>query len=117
MLAYLDALIEALAVRDSATIRRLLAHPLARILTDEARGEAQGFLDGAFDALAAPLRVMQLRHQTAQLLLESSLPIADRAEVVEAPLVRVPLTGPRAMPSRPERRPVRAQQMELSFSA
>ena len=32
MLAYLDALLAALAARDTLEIDRLLAHPLARIL-------------------------------------------------------------------------------------
>lgn len=116
MLAYLDALITALAARDASTIRQLLAHPLARILTEEAREEAQGFVEGRLDPLAAPLRVMQLRHQTAQLLLEAPL-IADRAEVVEVATARTPHGVPRAISSRAERRTTRAQQMELSLSA
>ena len=40
MLAYLDALIAALAARDTAEIDRLLAHPLARILSPEALADA-----------------------------------------------------------------------------
>ena len=40
MLAYLDALIAALAARDIAETERLLAHPLARILSPEALADA-----------------------------------------------------------------------------
>lgn len=71
MLTYLDSLIAALTVRDSADIDRLLAHPLARILPPEARVEAETFRDDQCDTLAAPLRVMQLRHQASELLRES----------------------------------------------
>jgi hypothetical protein len=39
MLAYLDALLAALAARDTLEIDRLLAHPLARILGDCAAGD------------------------------------------------------------------------------
>lgn len=68
MLAYLDSLIAAVTVRDASDIDRLLAHPLSRILPPEARREAETFRDVQCDGLAAPLRVMQLRHQTAELL-------------------------------------------------
>lgn len=71
MLTYLDSLIAALTVRDAADIERLLAHPLARILPPEARVEAETFRDGQCDTLAAPLRVMQLRHQASELLRDS----------------------------------------------
>ena len=37
MLAYLDAMIAALSVRDRGEVEHLLAHPLARILSDAAR--------------------------------------------------------------------------------
>ncbi len=79
MLAYLDALLDALSLRDAAAVDRLLAHPLARILPEAARDEARLIGRGAGDALAAPLRVMRLRHLTAELLRESPV-IADRAE-------------------------------------
>lgn len=71
MLAYLDALLDALSLRDAAAVDRLLAHPLARILPEAARDEARLIGRGAGDALAAPLRVMRLRHLTAELLRES----------------------------------------------
>lgn len=109
MLVYLDALIDALRVRDGVEAERLLTHPLARLLPDDVRAEARTFVDGARDALAAPLRAMQLRHQTAELLRDVAL--ADRAE-------DVPTEAPR--PSTPPsiaRRGTRPQQMELPLSA
>lgn len=110
MLAYLDTLIAALSVRDAAEVERLLAHPLARILTDDARREASRFTvadgDPLADPLAAPLQVMQLRHQTAELLGEGPR-VADREgfdEPVRSTISAVPLGR-------------RQQQMELQLSA
>ncbi len=75
MLAYLDALIAAIAVRDADAMTRLLADPMARVLPRAARNEVSArlaaMLDGtsrATAALGAPLRLLQLQHQTAQLL-------------------------------------------------
>ena len=114
MLAYLDALLGALSLRDRAAILRLLEHPLARILPAEARAEAESFAAGEPDSLAAPLRVMQLRHQTAELLRESAV-VADRAE---EPVVTRELQGaPRATAPAAIRRPPRMVQMELPLSA
>ena len=106
MLAYLDTLIAALSVRDAAEVERLLAHPLARILTDDARREASRFTAADSDPLAAPLRVMQLRHQTAELLGEGPR-VANREgfdEPVKSTISAVPLGR-------------RQQQMELQLSA
>jgi hypothetical protein len=117
MLTYLDALIAALSVRDAAEVDRLLAHPLARILPAEAREEAALFGAGACDPLAAPLRVMQLRHRTAELL-QDEIVVAHRADApdeerdVTRDAPRSPLTPPRL-----SRRSVRMQQMELPLSA
>lgn len=121
MLAYLDALIDASTIRDFVAVRRLLAHPLARILSAKVRDEVDALAEGRCDALAAPLRLMQLRHQTAELLRES-LPIADVVDVAEvataadlevadAPRAR------RALPPARARRPARLVQMELPLSA
>src|SRR3970040_426766 len=66
MLAYLDALLAAVGARDAEEIERLLAHPLGRILTRAARAEAEAA--GACGSRGAPLDLLQLRHQTAQLL-------------------------------------------------
>jgi hypothetical protein len=114
MLGYLDALIGALSLRDRAAILRLLEHPRARILPGEARAEAEAFAAGERDALAAPLRVMQLRHQTAELLRDGPM-VADRAE---EPVVAREIQGtPRAAPPPALRRPPRMVQMELPLSA
>jgi hypothetical protein len=119
MLAYLDALLDALAVRDAAEVQRLLGHPLARILPDMARAEAMALADGRADALSAPLRLMQLRHQVAELLRDAP-PVADLAEPVPAPdpieAADAP-RAPRAHPTARTRRPGRMVQMELPLSA
>ena len=123
MLNYHDALIDALSLRDCAEATRLLAHPLSRILPATVRDEANALVDGRCDALAAPLRLMQLRHQTAELLRDSP-PVADvadvaaestdsRIEVAGAPRVRRP---PANAPARAHR-PARLVQMELPLSA
>jgi hypothetical protein len=70
MLAYLDALLAALAARDIPEIDRLLAHPLARILSPAALADAAAERRAAAACAppVAPLRLLQLRHLTAQLL-------------------------------------------------
>ncbi|MBL8997083.1 MAG: hypothetical protein JNL44_07170 [Gemmatimonadetes bacterium] len=118
MLTYLDALIAALSVRDAAEVDRLLVHPLARILSADARAEVEAMRQGERDALAAPLRLMQLRHQTAELLRDATV-VADRAEVPTE--TSAPTRAPRAHTPRVSRaveRPVaRLVQMELPLSA
>jgi hypothetical protein len=119
MLAYLDALLDALAVRDAAEVQRLLGHPLARILPDVARAEAMALVDGRADALSAPLRVMQLRHQIAELLRDAPT-VADLAEPSPAPDPTEAVDtrrAPRAHPTARSRRPGRLVQMELPLSA
>ncbi|MBX3134353.1 MAG: hypothetical protein KF689_13305 [Gemmatimonadaceae bacterium] len=108
MLGYLDALLAALTVRDGTEASRLLAHPLARLLPDEVRTEAAAFVAGERDALAAPMRTMQLRFQTAELLRD--LPAADQPELVEPVRTVLP-------PAVRQRRAPRPQQMELPLSA
>ena len=108
MLAYLDALVAAVSRHDRREIERLLAHPLARILTGEACREAQ--VAAGDRTSAVPLRLLQLRHQTAQLL-------GDRvtaAEIGEFRYSMPPLTAP--APRAMERR-APARQMELPLSA
>ena len=107
MLVYLDALIAALSARDVAEAERLLAHPLSRLLPDEVRTEARALVGGERDALAAPLRAMQLRHQTAELLRDAPA-IADRPEASQSR---------RSTPPQLSRRAHRPQQMELPLSA
>ncbi len=113
MLGYLDALIAALAVRDGSETRRLLAHPLARLLPEVVLSEASAFADGSRDPLAAPLRTMQLRYQTAELLRDAPL-AADQPEPRELPAEVARSVSPPALRSRRAPRP---QQMELPLSA
>lgn len=109
MLGYLDALIAALSVRDGAEVDRLLSHPLGRLLPREVRDEATAFQVGDCDALTAPLRTMQLRHQTAELLRD--VVVADRPEAAPEP------SRPSVPPTVRPRRAPRPQQMELPLSA
>jgi hypothetical protein len=85
MLAYLDALLAALAARDTAEIDRLLAHPLARILSPEALADAtaERRAAGTGTPSVAPLRLFQLRYRTAQLLADHS--VASSRAAVELP--------------------------------
>jgi hypothetical protein len=118
MLAYLDALIAALAARDIAETDRLLAHPLARILSPEALADAtaERRAAGTDEPAGTPLRLLQLRYRTAQLLAERELP---------APAADAPQPEPNADRKRPaapapawsERRPSARNQMELPLSA
>lgn len=117
MLAYLDALIAALTARDMMEIDRLVTHPLARILPPDVRDEATVFLSGHADPLAAPLRTLRLRHQTAELLRDVP-EIADRpsAEPTTKPVaVRHPGLDPSAGARASHN--ARLAQMELSLSA
>jgi hypothetical protein len=107
MLAYLDALVAALAARDTAEIERLLAHPLARTLTRDARADAQAAAAG--EAGGAPLRLLQLRHQTAQLLGESNEGVRGAADFHQA----FPPSAARVA----DRRAGTRHQMELPLSA
>ena len=112
MLAYLDALIAALAARDTSEIDRLLAHPLARILSPDALADATAERRAAGTGLTSvtPLRLLQLRYRTAQLL-------GDRV-TADAP-ERDETERRRHAPDKAawsERRPP-ARQMELPLSA
>jgi hypothetical protein len=105
VLAYLDALVAAISRQNRPEIERLLAHPLARILSREAHGEALSAA-GSTAKPAVPLRLLQLRHQTAQLL-------GDRVAAAEANEFRAPLLPP----ARSVERHAPARQMELPLSA
>jgi hypothetical protein len=90
-----------------------------RILPDAARAEVMILADGRSAALAAPLRVMQLRHQTAELLRDAP-PVADLAEraVASEPTEAADAPrAPRAHSTDRTRRPGRLVQMELPLSA
>ena len=114
MLAYLDALLAALAARDITEIDRLLAHPLARILSPEALADAtaERRAAGLGTPSVAPLRLLQFRYRTVQLL-------GERATVADAAELPVP-TERRQAPPAPawsDRRAAARQQMELPLSA
>lgn len=111
MLAYLDALLAALAARDIAEIDRLLAHPLARILSADALEDATAERRAAGTGLPSgtPLRLLQLRYRTAQLLSERVM--ADAPET--APSVE----QARRASAWAEHRPAAHKQMELPLSA
>jgi hypothetical protein len=111
MLAYLDALVAAVTARDIAEIERLLAHPLARILTRDAIADAQAAATGAPKGApkGAPLRLLQLRHQTAQLLGEHAGEVRSADEFRQALAPSAARASDRRTPARP--------QMELPLSA
>jgi len=115
MLAYLDALIAALAARDIAEMDRLLAHPLARILSTEARADAtaERRAAGTGQPGGTPLRLLQLRYRTAQLLNDAAIN-ADAPEP-ELPAERRRPAAP--APAWSDRRPSARHQMELPLSA
>ncbi len=117
MLGYLDALIAALSVRDATEAERLMAHPLARLLPEDVRAEALAFSSGQRDALAAPLRAMQHRRMTAELLHEAPA-LADQPEVPEVldAAARIEPRRRKLSPA-PSTRRSRHQQMELPLSA
>ena len=116
MLAYLDALLAALAARNTEEIDRLLAHPLARILSadalEDATAERRAAATGAVSV--APLRLLQLRYRTAQLL-------GDRADESPAVPATADATDRRRHalpgPAWSERRGQPRTQMELPLSA
>ena len=113
MLAYLDALLAALAAHDAAEIDRLLQHPLVRILSPDALADAtaERRAAAAGSASVAPLRLLQLRYRTAQLLGEHAARTAGSAEPAECD------DWARQAPAWPERRTAGRHQMELPLSA
>jgi hypothetical protein len=114
MLAYLDALLAALAARDINEIDRLLAHPLARILSPDALADAtaERRAAGLGTPSVAPLRLLQFRYRTAQLL--GNHTAADSPEAANAAEPR--RTSPQA-PAWSDRRAAVRHQMELPLSA
>jgi hypothetical protein len=120
MLAYLDALLAALAARDTSEIDRLLAHPLARILSPDALADATAERRAAGTATpsVAPLRLFQLRYRTAQLLADHTAASAALSTEVAPP---AELADHRCHTSqdsaRPHRRASVRHQMELPLTA
>ena len=68
MLAYLDLLCAALLARESWEIRRLLKHPLARVLPRRVREEAYAIARLGTNTRRAPIHTLNFYHQTVQLL-------------------------------------------------
>lgn len=99
MLAYLDALCNALLSRNIEALRDLLTHPLAAALPESVVAEVQQVLAGQTQSFHAPIHALQLYHQTAHLLGVCSDPASSRvSESVET------------------RREERARQMELPLA-
>jgi hypothetical protein len=121
MLAYLDALLTALAARDISEIDRLFAHPLARILSPDALADAtaERRAAGTGTPSVAPLRLLQLRYRTAQLL-SDHIVVADAPELAHLvdhrPHAPTAPTAPTAPAWSDQRHAVR-HQMELPLSA
>ncbi len=123
MLTYLDVLAAALAARDAAEIRRLLDHPMARLLPADARAEAEGIADGSLGVQVVPMRVLLFRRLTAALIAaaepEVVLPAApeqpDAASTSVEPPTRTETA--RVIVPAPTRRRRRRDQMELPLSA
>jgi hypothetical protein len=115
MLAYLDALLAALAARDITEIDRLLAHPLARILSPDALADAtaERRAAGLGTPSVAPLRLLQFRYRTVQLL-GAQVPVADAPPLPDPVDRRRPAAQ---APAWSDRRAAARQQMELPLSA
>ena len=114
MLAYLDALLAALAARDINEIDRLLAHPLARILSPDALSDAtaERRAAGLGTPSIAPLRLLQFRYRTVQLL--GNHTAADSPEANDPAALRRPAAQ---APAWSDRRASVRHQMELPLSA
>ena len=123
MLTYLDVLAAALAARDAAEIRRLLDHPMARLLPADARAEAEGIADGTLGGQVVPMRVLLFRRLTAALIAaaepEVVLPAAPESIEGSPTTVEPPRRNETAgaIATAPTRRRRRRDQMELPLSA
>ena len=114
MLTYLDALCDALVVRDLARLHHLVDdHPLARLLPKEALAEVRHFLAGKALAHAVPLATLRFRDQTARLLSEAPRPVSPAEPAGTTPAMT--RHAPRSTRRREGRR--EANQMELPLSA
>lgn len=79
MLAFLDALCQALCARDGGRIRLHLHHPLARALPPAVRAEALAIARAGESGQMAPTRALRFYYQTLQLLATP-----ERTEIDEA---------------------------------
>jgi hypothetical protein len=89
LLAYLDMLCAALLARESWEIRRLLKHPLARVLPRRVREEAYAIARLGTSTRRAPIHTLNFYHQTVQLLGAHAAPEAvETAPAAEPEWVR-----------------------------
>src|SRR5687768_5882594 len=72
MLAYLDSLCAALLARDTAEIRRLLAHPMAQDLPRRVREEAVAISRAGRKSFIAPVNALHLYYKLTHMVDESS---------------------------------------------
>jgi hypothetical protein len=80
LLAYLDMLCAALLARESWEIRRLLKHPLARVLPRRVREEAYAIARLGSNTRRAPIHTLNFYHQTVQLLGAHAEPASAETE-------------------------------------
>jgi hypothetical protein len=85
LLAYLDMLCAALLARESWEIRRLLKHPLARVLPRRVREEAYAIARLGTSTKRAPIHTLNFYHQTVQLLGTHSEPAATESAATTEP--------------------------------
>jgi len=104
VLAYLEALVRALRVRDSHSIAELLRHPLVSALPALVVQEAQRIAAEQDTTTLVPIHAMRLYHQTAHLLGSCSDPATRRRPTTT---VIAPAVEPRA----------RQIELELPFHA
>jgi hypothetical protein len=100
----------ALLARESWEIRRLLKHPLARVLPRRVREESYAIARLGTNTKRAPIHTLNFYHQTVQLLGAHAEP--EPAEPVPSAESRPPTDIQWA-----ERHPQEAQQLELPLRA
>jgi hypothetical protein len=75
MLAYLDSLCAALLARNTAEIRRLLAHPMAQELPRRVREEAVAISRAGRRSFMAPVNALHLYYKLTHMVDETSDPV------------------------------------------
>ncbi|HEY8166147.1 MAG TPA: hypothetical protein VIF83_11395 [Gemmatimonadaceae bacterium] len=80
MLAYLDSLCAALLARNTAEIRRLLAHPMAQELPRRVREEAVAISRAGRRSFMAPVNALHLYYKLTHMVDETSDPVYRETE-------------------------------------
>jgi hypothetical protein len=80
MLAYLDSLCAALLARNTAEIRRLLAHPMAQELPRRVREEAVAISRAGRRSFMAPVNALHLYYKLTHMVDETSDPVYREPE-------------------------------------